>query len=186
MLAAIRTLVRRTDVARWTRNASQVPDWDDRNIQIANFIQDNRSVLDLGAGAQTLRSHLKRGCRYQPCDLVKSSPDVILCDFNRGIFPDISPQSFDYVVCSGVLEYIWDPEGFIARIRNYGSRLIVTYRVHQPGDSIARRLATGWVNHMTGDQINKLFTMFGLSTEVIATRAPAEYIFQVHSAYPTD
>ena len=182
-LAAGLTLVRRTDTARWKRNVGEEPVWDDRNVRIAGLVPDHCSVLDVGAGAQTLRRHLKPGCRYQPCDLVQSSPDVILCDFNRGIFPDLGGKSFDYVVCSGVLEYMRQLEGFVARVRCYGRNLILTYNVREEGSGIVDRLALGWVNHLTLSEIDDLFTRCGLTTMISAIRRPSEYIF---SARATD
>jgi Methionine biosynthesis protein MetW len=177
LLAAARTCLRRSDVARWTRNAHEIPHWDDRNVQIARLIPDKSSVLDLGAGARTLRGHLKPGCTYQPCDLIPSGPDVIVCDFNRGIFPDLPPRSFDYVICSGVFEYMWRPGAMLERIHRYGRQLILTYNLHQPGNGIVDRLAVGWVNHLTRSELDELFRKCGLNVRLVAPRSPAELIF---------
>src|SRR5271157_5003330 len=81
LLTAARVWLLRTDVRRWRKVATQIPHWDDRNRVIAGFVPPGAAVLDLGCGAQTLRTHLKPDCHYQPCDIVASSPDVILCDF---------------------------------------------------------------------------------------------------------
>lgn len=179
LVAAAGTMLRRTNVARWKRNVHENPHWDARNVYIASLIPDRSSVLDLGAGAQTLRGHLKPGCRYQPCDLVRSSPDVILCDFNRRAFPNLAGELFDYVVCSGVLEYIRQPEEFIAHIRHYGRRLIVTYNVRLDGDSIIDRLACDWINHMTQGDLDRLFSGGGLTARLLTTRLRAEQIFEL-------
>src|SRR5882672_6229357 len=83
------TLVVRTHVRRWRKVAhAGRPPWDDRNQTIANLIPRGSSVLDVGCGSQSLKNHLKGACKYQPCDLIKSTPDVIVCDFNAGFFPD--------------------------------------------------------------------------------------------------
>src|SRR5882724_4237857 len=88
-LSAIRIIILRTDVRRWTKVAAESPPWDERNRIIASLIPCKSSVLDLGSGAQTLRKHLKHDCVYQPCDIVKSSKDVILCNFNAGVYPEL-------------------------------------------------------------------------------------------------
>jgi hypothetical protein len=167
LAAAARTTMRRTDFSRWQRNASETPSWDERNVRIAALIPDNCSVLDLGAGAQTIRRYLKPNCRYQPCDLVKSSPDVLVCDFNRGRFPQLNGERFDYVICSGVLEYIRKPQDFLNRIRDYGTNFFITYNVRRDGDSILDRLAAGWVNHMILTELEELFYKSGLRCKTI-------------------
>jgi hypothetical protein len=157
LLAAMRTLSIRTDVVRWRRVAREVPPWDKRNRVIAGFITANSSVLDLGAGARFLKNYLKEGCSYQPCDVVVSAPDVIYCDFNSGVYPDLA-NKYDYVVCSGVFEYIRDPICFLLKIRAYGHKIILSYCVAEKGDSIIERLANGWVNHFEEDQLFELFS----------------------------
>jgi hypothetical protein len=103
---------------------------------------------------------LKAGCHYQPCDLVKSSDDVLLCDFNAGAYPT-TERDYDYVVCSGVLEYIRAPRAFLARIARPGRRLILSYAVTRPDDSRWRRLSEGWVNGYTQSELERLFDALG-------------------------
>src|SRR5207249_2256503 len=158
--ASVRTLLLRTDVRRWRRNAFERPAWDERNRMIAGLIPEHVSVLDLGAGAQTLRWHLKPGCHYQPCDLVKSSDDVLLCDFNAGAYPK-TERDYDYVVCSGVLEYIRAPRAFLARIARLGRRVILSYAVARPDDSRWRRLRDGWVNGYSQSELERHFDELG-------------------------
>jgi len=173
------TVVLRTHVRKWEKVAKQgPPTWDERNIIIARFIPEGSSVIDLGAGAQTLRTHLKPGCKYQPCDVVKSTPDVIFCDFNRGVFPELK-ETADYVVCSGILEYIRNPKEFIGRVSKYARTLLLSYNPRMKGESRLDRMARHWVNHLTNQSLEKILDDLGLKWKLINTREPNEYLYEV-------
>jgi hypothetical protein len=181
VLAAITTLVVRTNVRRWKKAAREKePCWDERNRIIATFIPEASSVVDLGAGAQTLKRYLKSGCEYQPCDIVKSSPDIIVCDFNSGIYPSLS-RRYDYVVCSGVFEYIRHPSHFLSNIRQYGKRIILSYVPAGPTIGPFERLARGWVNHLTSQQLEALFSTNGLDWKLLCRHDNSETIYELKS-----
>ena len=181
VLAALTTLVVRTNVRRWKKVAREKePLWDERNRIIATFIPEASSVVDLGAGAQTLKRYLKSGCEYQPCDIVKSSPDMIVCDFNSGIYPSLS-RRYDYVVCSGVFEYIRRPSEFLSSIRQYGKRVILSYNPAGQGVATFERLANGWVNHLTSQQLEALFATNGLDWKLIWRQDNSETIYELKS-----
>ena len=183
VLAAFTTLVVRTNVRRWKKVArDNEPLWDERNRIIATFIPEASSVVDLGAGAQTLKCYLKSGCEYQPCDIVKSSPDVIVCDFNSGIYPRLS-RRYDYVVCSGVFEYIHDPSHFLSNIRQYGKRIILSYVPAGPAIGTFYRLAGGWVNHLTSQQLEDLFSTNQLDWKLICRQDNSETIYELKSTH---
>jgi Methionine biosynthesis protein MetW len=165
--ASLRTLLLRTDVRRWRRTATEAPPWDGRNQMIAGLIPGGSSVLDLGSGAQTLRQYLKPGCRYQPCDVVKSSADVLLCDFNRGLYPQVE-EPFDYAVCSGVFEYVRAPERFLTRVVALGNQAILSYATAQADEGRWDRWRHGWVNHYTRSQLEGLFAALGLRSQPTA------------------
>jgi len=145
--ASVRTLVVANDVRRWSGTARSVPAWDDRNRMIGQLIPPGVSVLDVGSGAQTLRAHLPPTCQYQAADLIPG-PGVLRCDLNHGKLPQIRAR-FDYVVLSGVLEYITKPVAAIQGLRPLAAHLIVSYAVRRPDDSRVARLAMGWRNHLT-------------------------------------
>jgi hypothetical protein len=161
ILVSLRALLLRTDVQRWRRAATEAPPWDERNKLIAELIPNNQSVLDLGSGAQTLRKYLKPGCRYQPCDLVNSSSDVLLCDFNADIYPQVQGE-YDYVVCSGVFEYMRAPREFLTRVALLGKQVILSYAVARSGETRWQRLREGWINTYTQPQLEELFASVGL------------------------
>ena len=168
-LAASVTLVVPTNVRLWRKVANGgKPSWDGRNRVIAGFIHPGSSVLDLGCGPQTLKGHLKPGCRYLPSDVIKSSPDVVLCDLNAGIYPAVETR-FDYVVCSGLFEYMRHPKEFLQRIPLLGQKVILSYSPLLPGDSKLQRLGNewGWVNHFTTEELETLFVKSELRWELV-------------------
>ncbi len=168
--AALVTLLVPTKKRLWQKVAAAGPPaWDERNKIIAGFIPPGSSVLDVGCGAQTLKQYLKPGCRYQPCDVVKSTPDVIFCDFNAGIYPPVG-EPYDYVVCSGVFEYIRKPEEFLGRVPLLGHATIMSYNLLPPGGSKLARLANGygWLNHFTLEELENLFKHIGLDWTTLA------------------
>ena len=183
VLAALTTLVVRTNVPRWEKAAREKkPCWDERNRIIATFIPEASSVVDLGAGAQTLKHYLKSGCEYQPCDIVKSSPDIIVCDFNSGIYPSLS-RRYDYVVRSGVFEYMRHPSQFLSNIRQYGKRIILSYVPASQAIGLFERLANGWVNHLTSQQLEALFATNGLDWKLICRQDNSETIYKLKSTH---
>jgi hypothetical protein len=158
-----------TDRKRWARNAAQSPPWDGRNILIVRHIPPNATVLDLGAGAQTIRTHLPPGCRYVPCDIVRSSPDCIVCDFNRGIYPPLD-RAYDFTICSGVLEYLREPLEFLRRISAYSPSFILSYQpAEADGSDKLGRLSDGFVNHLRKEELESLLEQAGYRHEQVDT-----------------
>jgi len=131
--------------------------YDERIKIMAEIIQPNSTVLDIGCGKEALRKYIPNTVKYYGCDLVKRSDDTIVCDFNRGIYPPI--KRYDYVFCSGVLEYINDLEHFLNTIKNYGECLIVSYAPKTT--DIDDRIRSGWVNHYTYNELVDLFNQLG-------------------------
>lgn len=118
--------------------------WEERNVKIAKLIPPGSVVLDLGAGDLSLLRNLVR-CYYVGYDINPTSPNVQKCDFNTET-PDT--WKADYVVISGVLEYLNDPINFINRVVGLGDKMIVTY---SPADGHTKedRERSKWVNHLT-------------------------------------
>lgn len=178
-LKAISALTVRTNVRRWSEVAKNPrPHWDGRNEIIARLIPPGASVIDLGCGPQTLRRHLNPSCKYQPCDIIQSTPDVIFCDFNSGIYPKVN-EFYDYVICSGVFEYIRNPSEFLRRNAVLGKQMILSYNpLYQiPGDSKIRRLNCDWINHFTKPEVEALFDEMGLSWEILNVARDGETIY---------
>ncbi len=173
-----------TDKRRWRKVATEVPPWDERNAMIAKLIPPNSSVVDLGCGAMTLKARLAPGCVYQPCDVVQSAPEVLLCDFNAGLYPALT-RHYDYVICSGVLEYMRDPMDFLTRISKFGSKILLSYNPLQNGETKLTRLAKGWLSHLSQPELEQLFRKAGLAFTVVLTRDVSEVTYElVHAAEP--
>jgi hypothetical protein len=157
-----------TDRRRWALNASEKPSWDERNILIGRLIPPNSSILDLGAGAQTLKTHAPSPKLYVPCDIVKSTPDCIVCDFNRNIYPP-QDRSYDITICSGVLEYLSDPLAFLQRIRVYSNLFVLSYQpTTGTGDEKLSRLTNGFVNSLRRNELEDLLRKSGYRFECVA------------------
>jgi hypothetical protein len=182
LAAILVTATTRTHRSRWEKVArAGRPPWDVRNEKIANFIPAGSSVIDLGCGAQTLKSHLRAGCKYQPCDLVKSTPDVIVRDFNAGQYPK-SHERFTHVVCSGVLEYIRDPRRFLEEACSLGDSLILSYNPFPCQGSKLLRMTNNWINHFTEADLERTFNELGLTAKVLHRAEHGELIFLLQAA----
>lgn len=150
---------------RWRWTAREQPLWDERNKAIAALITPGSSVLDIGAGAQTLRGLIDPSSHYQPCDIVQSSADVILCNFNAGQFPQL-PRRYDVVVASGVAEYMVDLDDFIPRIATYGDLVYLSYAISFIGQTQFQRMQMGWFNHLSQFELEALLERHGLQWEL--------------------
>jgi hypothetical protein len=180
-VAFVATIVLTTHKRRWERVAvAGTPPWDWRNEKIASFIPSGSSVIDIGSGAQTLRRHLAPGCHYQPCDLIQSTPDVLVCNFNEGQFP--SPdRNFTHVVCSGVLEYVRDHRRFLKEISALGETLLLSYNVRLPGITRFQRMANNWTNHFSRIELERAFTELNLNAECLYVAESGEIIYRIKS-----
>ncbi len=157
---ALLTVIRGTNVRRWAKNIHEVPTWDSRNRVIAALVPPGITVMDIGAGAQTMRQHLKGIALYTPCDLFPTTPDTLICDFNRGILPQV-PKVHDLAICSGILEYVVDPDSFFKFVTAWNRGIILSYNVRLAGDSKVDRLAKDWVNHFTLEEIREIAGQHG-------------------------
>ena len=149
------------DRERWLKLTREPPAWESRLDLIASFIAPDASVVDLGCGAQSLRERLAPTNRYQPVDLVPGT-DVIVCNFNAGEFPSFE-EPFDVAVASGLLEYILDIDGFLARLPELAENAIITYSPRLPRESRAQRAKRGWLNHLTTHDLHETFERSGFA-----------------------
>lgn len=150
-----------TDVSRWSRNAGEKPVWDERNRIVAALISPGSTVLDIGAGAMTLARHLPAGCEYQPMDVVAGNPQTWLVDFNAGRIPDV-PKVFDFVVCSGVMEYVLPIGYFLNHVARWGRKVILSYATTDLNPELASRQRSGWVNHFSERELRRQLRRHGL------------------------
>lgn len=163
-ISHIKAIFLTTDKARWKNVEKETYKWDERNKIIASYIPKGSSVLDIGAGAQTLRNYLPAN-RYVPCDVILR-PGTLYCDLNKGIYPSVN-EKFDYVICSGVIEYLLDPETAISNLSKFGQNIILSYAPMRDTYKENKRVMDGWKNHLTEKQLEEIFTRSGLGWKIL-------------------
>lgn len=98
------------------------PGWTKRNIKISKHITDNSNVLDLGCGSKDLLRYIKP-VEYVGIDYIDTHADII-CDFNKPF--EIPVNNWDFIVMSGVIEYLHDLDMFFNTIKNNSDKYIIT------------------------------------------------------------
>lgn len=100
----------------------QNPHWTRRNKLIGeSILSPNKTVLDLGCGAKDLLKYYTPS-QYLGVDIVESA-DVTV---------DLSgefelPSGWDYVVNSGILEYVNDLDKYLKQISTLGNEYIFSW-----------------------------------------------------------
>jgi len=95
--------------------------WQNRNKTIAELLDPNKSVLDLGCGYKNFLKFYNPS-KYLGVDNFAEA-DIVL-DLN---LPFKLPTNWDYIINSGVLEYLDDVTNYINRISNLGSQFIFSW-----------------------------------------------------------
>jgi len=174
-----KTLFFTNDINRWNKVALETHKWDERNKIIASYIPSGVSVLDIGAGEQTLQKYLN-DTEYVPCDIVQRSENILFCDLNKSIFPNINKR-FDYVVCSGVFEYLIDAANVLRKLHELGDIIILSYAPFYKGDSKIIRVTNGWKNHFTKTEFENLFSNSDLTWQILGLWKD-QYIYLLRKA----
>ena len=101
--------------------------WHKRIVAMKDFLDftEDKSVMDLGAGAMHLRKILPEGVKYIPVDYKKNAADEIVCDFNKKEFPDVK---VDAIVAAGILGYIEDQRWFLDCVAESCNKLAISYK----------------------------------------------------------
>jgi hypothetical protein len=133
--------------------------WKNRIRQMAGFIPPKSRVLDLGCGEMRLREFLKH-CVYIPVDYMARGPETIVCDFNRGEFPNV-PADVSFV--SGCLEYIENPSWFIGQIAAHSQICVISYCSIEHFDDPSQRAAAAWKNSFDAQEVISLFLAKGMT-----------------------
>jgi hypothetical protein len=144
---------------RWLDGQALDESWDERSRLMARSIPADSRVVDVGAGAQALRSALPPDCIYVPIDVVSRTPDTIVCDLNHDQPPALSA---DYLVASGLLEYITDVPRLVSWMASVAPQIILSYE-GADGQSRYYRRKSGWVNDYTDSEVRELLRRHGLS-----------------------
>ncbi|MEO8560418.1 MAG: FkbM family methyltransferase, partial [Rhodospirillales bacterium] len=150
---------RSSDGVRWADPDQVIQGARERAVAAAQVIAAGASVLDLGAGAQALRSALPPGCSYLAADLIARSEACQIVDLNQGQFPG---GRYDVAALLEVLEYLHDPLTVLRQSRAAAERLVVIYTPFAGPDAqvIARR-QRGFVNDLSAGELEGLLHQAG-------------------------
>lgn len=164
---AFRTYVMRAPIAegasRWAKSESLNESWDARTREMSTHIPADSSIIEFGAGRQTLRRFLPSGCTYVPSDLVPRSSDTLICDLNSQL-PRLDGV-YDVALFSGVLEYVRDTRRLATFLSEHFRIVIASYATNERcPDELTRRL-NGWINDFSTDEFVEIFTHSGFVME---------------------
>jgi hypothetical protein len=138
--------------------------WKNRIKQMAAFIPQNATVLDLGCGKEWLKEFLPYNCCYWGCDYVSRNYETIICDFNKYQFPNLQ---VDICFVSGCLEYVEDYSWFIQKITEVSNYCIISYCSIDYFPNLKERTQRHWVNHLRNEELIDIFLKFNFSIEAI-------------------
>lgn len=138
----------------WKKNEFFSETWIKRILEMAKYIKDNESVIDLGCGKMWLKTYgnIKN---YTPVDYKNRGKGTIICDFNLNEFPEIKA---DIAFVSGTLEYIVDPKWFINSISQVCNKCIISYCILEENNDMKVRKQNNWMNHLNRNELIELFS----------------------------
>jgi FkbM family methyltransferase len=146
-----------SDGPRWC-DAQALPEGAQERAQAAaSAITAGAHVLDLGCGAQILRTLLPVTCRYTPADLVARGEDTVLLDLNQSQFVE---GKFDVVAMLNVLEFLHQPDQVLAKCRQAAQTLMLSYDLAGHGKKQAR-LERGYFNDFSEAELERLLKKAG-------------------------
>ena len=121
-------------------------------------------MADLGCGLQVLREHLHASCAYTGYDLGDMHPDNVLLDLDS---PFTLPEEHDVAVLLGVLEFLADPQGALARVVEAVDAVVLSFVcVHEASHAdLTRREAVGAQHHWTEEELTQVLRELGLMSE---------------------
>jgi hypothetical protein len=156
-------LLKVSDYRRWRNEQSLRSDWDGRTKLIAQQIPAHSSVLEIGAGRMILRNYLSGSSKYTPADLISRVPEMIALDLNAKNWPTLTHHN--YIIFSGVLEYIYDLKSCLTRVHGICDHIICSYAStdfeHQREKKVRR--SHGWVNDYASQELEDLLAELGYS-----------------------
>lgn len=146
--------------ATWQEVERFDPAWRERIERMCSFMRDDDlSVVDVGCGPMWLRDYLPSNARYVGVDYVDRGEGTIVCDLNEAGMPDLVA---DVWFVSGCLEYLEDPERFIASAAKNARSCILSYCELRHFPSLHERKKRGWRNHLTAERIDALYSRHGM------------------------
>lgn len=122
-----------------------------------------KSVADYGAGHKFIKDFLPEQTIYYPIDFIDRGDNTIVCDFNKGEFPEIFSE---VSVCTGVLMYIEPAEELVGHICGHTEhRIIFSFVTLEGMPDLDIRRRSGMCQDYTEQQIIDMFIEHGFKLE---------------------
>ena len=153
--------------AKWDRMETRVS-------ALAEWIDENdKSVVDYGAGEMYLKKKLHGDVEYYPVDYIQRHDEIILCDLNDKHLPLITA---DVIVLSGVIEFIRMSDRLLEHVTNQAcKKILLSYiTTNKFPDSSARR-SSAYINDYSHEDLVKLFTNNGF--RLVCTKPDPNHSF---------
>lgn len=151
-----------TDKKTWESIEHYDPIWKERIKQIALHLENGTTVADFGCGRMWLKEYLPNGCKYIPVDRKRWDDHTVVCDFNKGQYPEIN---MDTCVLSGCLEYILDVNALIRFLAKHARKIVVSYCCLDENPDKRSRRELAWVNDFNFQEIVDIFALYGFALE---------------------
>lgn len=143
-----------SDFERWSKDNVFHENWNERTQLLSDFILPNASIIEFGAGSQVLKHMVANHKKYVPSDIVKRNEETLVCDLNQPLMLDLS--SFDTVVFSGVLEYVFDINSVFQYLQqNQISQVVLSYCTTDLNAS--NRKLHGWLSDYSETDLLEIF-----------------------------
>lgn len=146
---------------RWAEIEPSFGDrWLPRAAAAAEWLADAATIVDLGCGSMNIERLLRPHQSYIPVDLAQRDERTIVLDLNRSSDLARLPGA-DACVLLGVLEYCYRPAELVAALHARYPQLVATFNLYDGDGGMDARLAHGWVNHFTREDVVSLFAQHG-------------------------
>lgn len=134
---------------RWADINNIHKTWESRMNLIVKHIENANSVLEFGAARLYLKTLLPSKVKYTNSDLYKRDKNTIVCDLNKPPYPKFDYN--DYIIFSGVLEYVNDVPFLLRVLSENTSNIIFSYSVtdYSQNSNYEYRQRSQWVNNYT-------------------------------------
>lgn len=157
-------IIKQSDYIRWSKEESIFPSWEERTILLSKQIKPNSIVLEFGASNLLLKNQLPKNCTYLHSDLVARNDETIVIDLNKEL-PEL-PIS-NYIMFSGVLEYIFDVKLILKHCSKYTDHLLFSYATFDKFSNTNNRRFNGWVSDLNENKIQKIANLINFDLKII-------------------
>ncbi|RMA57981.1 methyltransferase domain-containing protein [Ulvibacter antarcticus] len=142
-----------SDYKRWSKTDTLDETWDERTILLAQQITPNSKVLEFGPRRLILKKNLPENCEYYNSDIIKRDDETLVIDLNKEL-PEL--PEVDFIVFSGVLEYVKDVNHLISHCNKYSKSILLSYAVTDHFSNVKNRRISGWISDLSVDDIEKI------------------------------